>query len=80
MTEVISKPRVIRDKAFAKRLQLACENQPLCPEAGRGQQKWIYDQLLANHGIRVSPEAPYSAALSIRILWLQVRVPTEDSN
>lgn len=53
----ISKPRIIRDKAFAKRLQTACEANPRCPEVNRGQQKWIYDQLLSEFGVRVSPEA-----------------------
>ncbi len=57
MTEKNTQRRVVRDPAFAKRLQIACENQALCPDVGRGQQKWIYEQLLANYKIRVSPEA-----------------------
>lgn len=48
---------VIRDKAFAKRLALACEGNPNCPtDQHRGKQKWVYDKLLSEFGIRVSPE------------------------
>lgn len=49
---------VIRDKEFAKRLEIACENNPHCPtEQYRGKQKWVYDSLEEQFGIKVSPEA-----------------------
>lgn len=49
---------VIRDKAFAKRLEIACEGNPHCPtDEYRGKQKWVYDNLLEQFGIKVSPEA-----------------------
>lgn len=48
----------IRDKGFAKRLEIACENNPNCPtDEYRGKQKWIYDNLESRYGVRVSPEA-----------------------
>lgn len=51
------KPPVIRDKAFAKRLVQACEGNPNCPtDQNRGKQKWIYDNLLSEFGLRVSAE------------------------
>lgn len=57
-TEDRPKVRVIRDKAFAKRLEIACEGNPHCPtDQHRGKQKWIYDKLLEEFGVRVSPEA-----------------------
>jgi len=56
--EDLPKVRVIRDKAFAKRLETACEGNPHCPtDQHRGKQKWIYDKLLEEFGVRVSPEA-----------------------
>lgn len=52
------KGRVIRDKAFAKRLDIACEGNPHCPtELYRGKQKWVYDGLEQEFGIKVSSEA-----------------------
>jgi hypothetical protein len=49
---------IIRDKAFAKRLVIACEGNPHCPtDEYRGKQKWVYDNLLEQFGIKVSPEA-----------------------
>lgn len=52
------KTPIIRDKAFAKRLVLACEGNPNCPtDQSRGKQKWIYDNLLSEFGVRVSAEA-----------------------
>lgn len=52
------KAPVIRDKAFADRLETACEGNPHCPtEQYRGKQKWVYDNLEEQFGIKVSPEA-----------------------
>lgn len=49
---------VIRDREFARRLEIACEGNPHCPtDQYRGKQKWIYDNLQAQFGIKVSPEA-----------------------
>lgn len=51
-------PPVIRDKAFAKRLETACEANPHCPtDEYRGKQKWLYTKLEEDFGIKVSPEA-----------------------
>ncbi|WP_181900477.1 helix-turn-helix domain-containing protein [Paracoccus thiocyanatus] len=52
------KPRVLRDKAFARRLETACEGNPHCPtDAYRGKQKWIYDSLDEEFGVKLSAEA-----------------------
>lgn len=57
-TEDRVKAPIIRDKAFAKRLVQACEGNPNCPtDQSRGKQKWIYDNLLSEFGVRVSAEA-----------------------
>lgn len=56
--EDIIKPRVIRDKAFAKRLEVACEGHPHCPtDQYRGKQKWLYEGLESEFGVKVSAEA-----------------------
>lgn len=50
--------RVLKDKGFAQRLEIACEGNPNCPtDEYRGKQKWIYDNLEKKFGIKVSPEA-----------------------
>lgn len=49
-------PRVIRDKEFAKRLEISCENHHLSP-SGHGRQKWLRDQILDKFSVRLSPEA-----------------------
>lgn len=49
-------PRVIRDKEFAKRLEISCENHHLSP-SGHGCQKWLRDQILDKFSVRLSPEA-----------------------
>lgn len=57
-TKNTQKQHVIREKAFATRLEIACENHPHCPtDQPRGKQKWIYDNLLEQFGIKLSPEA-----------------------
>ncbi len=48
--------RVIRDKNFAKRIEMACEKHPLAP-SGHGRGKWLRDQMMEQHGVSVSPEA-----------------------
>lgn len=48
--------RVIRDKNFAKRIELACEKHSLAP-SGHGRGKWLRDQLLEQFAVTVSPEA-----------------------
>lgn len=54
----VTKPRVIRDKAFAKRLEVACEGHPHCPtDQYRGKQKWLYEGLESEFGVKVSAEA-----------------------
>ena len=56
--EDVIKPRVIRDKAFAKRLEIACEGHPHCPtDQYRGKQKWLYEGLDSEFGVKVSAEA-----------------------
>lgn len=56
MTGEMSQPRVIRDKAFAKRLETACENHPRSP-SGHGRQKWVRERLQETCNVKVSPEA-----------------------
>lgn len=52
------KAPVIRDKAFANRLETACEGNPHCPtELYRGKQKWVYDGLESEFGVKISSEA-----------------------
>ncbi len=53
----IKEQPVIRDKAFAKRLEEACYQNKSCPTEGRGKQKWLYDGLMERFGTSVSPEA-----------------------
>ena len=49
---------VIREKAFAKRLETACEGNPHCPtELYRGKQKWVRDGIVAEFGVTLSTEA-----------------------
>lgn len=56
-TESTKTAPVIRDKEFARRLEMACEGNPNCPtNEHRGKQKWLRDQLLAKHQIKTSPE------------------------
>ncbi len=55
-SETASKPRVIRDKAFAKRLETAVQNHPGAPD-GHGRQKWLRERIEARFGVKVSPEA-----------------------
>jgi len=53
-----AKAPVVRDKAFAKRLEIACEGNPHCPtDLYRGKQKWVYDGLESEFGVKVSSEA-----------------------
>lgn len=54
-TETI-KPKRIIDKAFLRRLEIACENNAHCPN-DYGKQKWIREQIQAKHKTRFSPEA-----------------------
>lgn len=42
--KTIRKTKLIRDEAFAKRLQLACDNDPLCPPLHYGRLTWIVRQ------------------------------------
>lgn len=52
------KTPIVRDKAFAKRLETACEGNPHCPtDLYRGKQKWVYDGLESEFGVKVSSEA-----------------------
>lgn len=56
--EYTPKQPIIRDKAFAKRLEIACEGHPHCPtDQYRGKQKWLYDGLDSEFGVKVSAEA-----------------------
>ena len=47
---------VIRDKEFAKRLEVAVENHHLAP-SGHGRQKWLRDRIHENFSVTLSPEA-----------------------
>lgn len=48
--------KVLKDKAFAKRLGIACDNHPHAPN-GRGRQLWLCNYLAEMTGVKVSPEA-----------------------
>jgi transcriptional regulator with XRE-family HTH domain len=52
----MSETRVIRDKAFAKRIEIACENHPLSP-SGHGRQTWLRRAIEEKFGVKLSPEA-----------------------
>lgn len=47
---------VIRDREFAKRLEVAVENHHLAP-SGHGRQKWLRDRIHENFSVTLSPEA-----------------------
>lgn len=51
----VGSPKIIRDKAFAHRLETACESHKHAP-SGRGQQVWVRTAL-GDKGVLVSPEA-----------------------
>lgn len=51
-----SQSKVIRDKAFAKRLEVATESHPHAP-SGHGRQVWLRVQLEEQTHTKVSPEA-----------------------
>ena len=51
-----SQSKVIRDKAFAKRLETATESHPHAP-SGHGRQVWLRAQLEEQTSVKVSPEA-----------------------
>lgn len=48
-------PRVIRDPAFAKRLESACDAHPHAPEKHRGRLAWLKGEM-AKHGVKISYE------------------------
>jgi hypothetical protein len=48
--------KIIRDKAFAKRIEQSTENHPHAP-SGHGRQKWVKDQLEVKFNENVSAEA-----------------------
>ncbi len=50
------KVRIIRDKAFAKRLETAVYAHPQAPD-GHGKQKWLRDRIEGRFGAKVSSEA-----------------------
>lgn len=52
----MSETKVIRDKAFAKRIEIACENHSLSP-SGHGRQTWLRRAIEEKFGVRLSPEA-----------------------
>ncbi|QXV73608.1 transcriptional regulator protein [Rhizobium phage RHph_X2_30] len=59
MSDDVSKhpaQRIIRDKSFAKRMEVACENHPRAP-SGHGRQKWVREQMAEVFHVKVSPEA-----------------------
>lgn len=49
-------PRVIRDAAYAQRLEKACDAYPLCPPMHRGRLTWIKEQLALRFKMSVSTE------------------------
>lgn len=59
MSQTTLKPGlVIRQKDFARRLELACQGNPNCPtDEYRGKQKWLKEQLQNRHQIKTSSEA-----------------------
>lgn len=52
----MSDSKTIRDKAFAKRIETACEKHPRAP-SGHGRQTWVRKALEEQFGLKVSPEA-----------------------
>jgi transcriptional regulator with XRE-family HTH domain len=48
--------RLIRDKAFAKRLETACNNHPMVPAYNFGRLTWMVKQFADRFGIKISPE------------------------
>ena len=61
MNAILAEKETVRklpEKAFARRLEIACEGNPHCPtDQYRGKQKWVYDNLAEQFEINVSPEA-----------------------
>lgn len=55
-SSTLQKEPEIKDRAFAKRLLIACEANPRCPN-GRGQQKWVRDGLREKFDIPLTAEA-----------------------
>jgi transcriptional regulator with XRE-family HTH domain len=48
--------RLIRDKAFAKRVETACDNHPMVPAYNFGRLTWMVKQFADRFGIKISPE------------------------
>lgn len=51
----MAKADILRDPKFAKRLEIACENQPLAP-VGHGRQAWLRRRLADDFGLVVTNE------------------------
>ncbi len=49
------KQRIVRDKDFARRLDIAVSGHPLAPE-GHGRQKWLRERVEGRFKIKLSPE------------------------
>ena len=43
-TKKMPKPRLVRDSAFAKRLETACDNHPMVPAYNFGRLTWMVKQ------------------------------------
>lgn len=48
--------KVIRDAAFARRLELACDGAPLCPPLHKGRLTWIKNELFSKFSETASVE------------------------
>ena len=55
--EAPSKPRTIKDRSFARRLNGACEDNAEVPPLNRGRLVWVRDTLNKRFNIEVSMEA-----------------------
>lgn len=56
LSAAVSAPRTIRDKAFARRLNDACDSNPQVPAYNFGRLAWVRTNLEKRHRIKVSTE------------------------
>jgi len=55
-TPLATTTQTIREPEFAKRVELACDNNPLIPGVNRGRQVWVVRQLQERFGLTISKE------------------------
>lgn len=53
---LVAEQKVIRDKAFARRISEACDSNSHVPAYNFGRLTWIRDHLLSDHKVKVSTE------------------------